>query len=193
MPRTVRLLDGTELDVRPVEPSDKDLLSRGLERLGPQSRYLRFLVPTPALSERQLRYLTEVDHHDHEALVALDRPTGEGVGVARFVRLPDDVQAAEFAVAVADDWHGRGVATALLALLADRAREEGVERFWALLLSDNQEMLDLLERLGPVEVVGRGAGTLEVEVELPAEGVDRSLRELLRAAARGVIKAALRR
>jgi hypothetical protein len=35
-----------------------------------------------------VRYLTEIDHHDHEAIAALDANTGEGIGVARYVRNP---------------------------------------------------------------------------------------------------------
>jgi GNAT superfamily N-acetyltransferase len=187
-----RLRDGAEVELRPVEPGDKQRLLDAFERLGPRSRYQRFLAPMPRLPDATARYLTDVDHHDHEALVAVDPATGAGVGVARFVRADGRPDVAEAAVTVADDWQGRGLGTLLLQRLAERAREEGVERFYALLLSDNHDMLDLLERLGPVHVVGRGAGTTEVEVELPPEGVD-GLRELLRAAARGAIRAALRR
>ena len=38
------------------------------------------------LTDDIVTYLTDVDHHDHEALAAIDAATGEGVGVARFVR-----------------------------------------------------------------------------------------------------------
>ena len=80
----------------------------------------------PELSEAMVRYLTDVDHHDHEAVVALDAATDEGVGVARYVRDPERPTRAEAAVTVTDDWQGRGLGTLLLELLAVRAREEGV-------------------------------------------------------------------
>jgi hypothetical protein len=35
----------------------------------------------PELSESTLRYLTEVDHRDHDALVAIVEGTGQGIGV----------------------------------------------------------------------------------------------------------------
>jgi hypothetical protein len=50
--------------------TDRDLLLRGFNRLSPESRYRRFLVPIADLSESAIRYLTEVDHHDHEAMIA---------------------------------------------------------------------------------------------------------------------------
>jgi GNAT superfamily N-acetyltransferase len=69
-----------------------------------------------------------VDHHDHEAIIALDPLTGEGVGVARYVRAGADPEVAEVAVTVVDDWQGRGLGRALLERLAARARREGVRR-----------------------------------------------------------------
>jgi len=76
------LADGRRIEVRQIGPEDRDALARGFERLGAESRYLRFFGPLDRLSDGQLTYLTHVDHHDHEALVAVDEETGEGVGVA---------------------------------------------------------------------------------------------------------------
>src|SRR4051794_1367788 len=120
-----RLRDGEPILIRPIRPEDREELAAGMERLSPESRYRRFFTPTSGLSPTELSYLTEVDHHDHEALVAVEPGTEHGIGVARFVRSPADDELAEVAVAVADSWHNRGVATALLARLAERAREEG--------------------------------------------------------------------
>src|SRR4051812_18947735 len=115
--------------IRPLEPSDRDELAAGFRRLSPESRYRRFFAPVPELSRRQLDYLTNVDQHDHVALVAVDDATGAGVGVARFVRTGPGV--AEPAVVVADDYQHQGVGAALLDRLVERAREEGVTRFVA--------------------------------------------------------------
>jgi GNAT superfamily N-acetyltransferase len=113
-----------------------------------------------------LGFLTEVDHRDHEALLALDAVRGELVGVARFVRLESDPTSAEVAVTVVDDWQGQGLGTALLDALAERAREEGVTRFTGVALAQNRDVLGLLGKLGAVRVVGRGPGTVELAVDL---------------------------
>ena len=89
--RPTRLRDGSSVLIRPIAPDDRELLRRGFAPRAPRSRYLRFQSPMASLSDEQLSYLTVVDHHDHEALVALDPATGDGVGVARFVRVSDDV------------------------------------------------------------------------------------------------------
>jgi RimJ/RimL family protein N-acetyltransferase len=184
--------DAWEVEIRPIEPDDKDALARGFERLSEQSRYRRFLSPRGPLSGAELRYFTEVDHHDHEALVAVDPVTGEGVGVARFVRSDDDPGSAEFAIAVVDDWHRRGVGSRLVAALADRAREEQITCFTALALAENEAMLSLLRELGQVRSQASGVGTVELAVDLPATGLDR-LRRLLGAVARGEITVLPRR
>jgi RimJ/RimL family protein N-acetyltransferase len=184
----VPLRDGSVVLVRPIEPSDSDRLRRGFERLSDESRYRRFLSPMARLSESQLRYLTEVDHRDHEALIAIDPESGEAVGVARYVRT--NAETAEFAVTVVDDWQGRGLGTAVLELLTGRARDEGIRRFGALLLAGNAEMLELLGRLGPVRVLSREQGTIAVDVELPPGGVGERLRSLLRMVAAGSVQAA---
>ena len=69
----VRLRDGKSVSLRPIEPGDRERLRRAFDRLGPESRYRRFFSPVDHLTESQLDYLTQVDHHDHEALVALHR------------------------------------------------------------------------------------------------------------------------
>jgi len=68
----VALPDGAELLVRQVQPDDKQLLADGLRRLSPESRYRRFFRPLNEFSERDLAYLTEIDHRDHEALAGID-------------------------------------------------------------------------------------------------------------------------
>jgi GNAT superfamily N-acetyltransferase len=181
-----------QVEIRPIEPDDKDALARGFDRLSELSRYRRFLSPRGPLTQAELRYFTEVDHRDHEALVAVDPDTGEGVGVARFVRSGEDPNVAELAVAVADDWQGHGVGSLLASELAKRAREEGITCFTALALAENDAMLGLLQDLGEVRAGETSLGTVELAVDLPDEGVSR-VRRLLRAVARGDITVLLRR
>ena len=167
---TISLRDGSQVRVRPIDPGDKAALSEAFTRLSDESRYQRFLSPMPELRPMDLVYLTEIDHHDHEALVAFD-PGGAAIGVARYVRSASRPDAAEFAVTVADDWQRRGLGTVLMGRLAARAQAEGVRRFEASVLAENQEMLGLLEKLGTFRI-RRGAGAVvEVEGDLGPPGV----------------------
>jgi len=118
------LRDGSTVLIRQVRGTDAPLLADGFARLSARSRQMRFLGPKKMLSAAELRYLTEVDHHDHEAIGVLSPADGRGVGVARYIRDADDPRAAEIAVTIADDWQGRGLGAELLARLSDRAARQ---------------------------------------------------------------------
>ena len=94
---TFRLRDGIEVAIRPIRPDDGPLISAAYER----PRYERFLVPKPYMSAAEVEYLVDIDRANHLALVAtlLDDPE-RVVGVARLVRVPEEPQAAEFAVVI---------------------------------------------------------------------------------------------
>jgi RimJ/RimL family protein N-acetyltransferase len=163
----IELRDGSRVRLRPVRSEDKAALSEAFARLSDESRYQRFLSPMPELRPMDLVYLTEVDHHDHEALVAFGLD-GAAVGVARYVRRASQPEAAEFAITVADDWQRRGLGTLLIERLRARARAEGVRRFEASVLASNHEMLGLLERLGTFRVRRSAGAVVEVEGDLDA-------------------------
>ena len=168
----VTLRDGSRVIVRPVRPEDKPLFVEGFERFGEDSRYRRFMGMKKRLSDQELAFFSEVDHHDHEALVGLDVECGAGVGVARYIRLGAG-DAAEAAVAIVDVWQGRGLGGLLLARLAARAHEEGIHRFRAWMLSESRDMLHLFEKLGDLRVVARDGDSVEIEVALEAARIRR--------------------
>jgi RimJ/RimL family protein N-acetyltransferase len=163
--RPVVLRDGSTVLIRQVHSADAQVLADGFARF----RQLRFLMPKKALSPAELRYFTDLDHHDHEALGALDHADGRGVCIARYVRDADDPQAAEIAVTILDDWQGLGLGTELVAQLSERARSAGIRRFTALIAADNPAMAGLLRNVR-AELVGHEPGALQYEITLgPAE------------------------
>jgi GNAT superfamily N-acetyltransferase len=179
------LRDGSEVAIRPIEPDDKALLVDAFERLSDESRYRRFLSPVNELTSEDLSYLTEVDHRRHEALIALDPASGRALGVARFVRVPRERDAAEVSVVVVDDWQRRGLGTLLMERLSDRARGLGIEHYLALVAPSNRQVIEVLDRIGPVRRKTAEGGAIEYEIELPAEGLGDRLRRALRAAGSG--------
>jgi RimJ/RimL family protein N-acetyltransferase len=163
--RMIVLRDGSAVLIRQVRSTDAALLADGFARLSAASRQMRFLGVKKELSAAELRYLTDVDHHDHEALAALDLAGGHGVGIARYIREAGDPQAAEIAVTIVDDWQGRGLGTELLARLSGRARSEGIRRFTALADAGNVAVAALLRNAG-ARLVRRGRGTIDYEITL---------------------------
>jgi RimJ/RimL family protein N-acetyltransferase len=161
--------ESMRLEIRPIEAGDKADLASAVELSSGEAVYRRFLSPHGPLTAAELRYLTEVDHHDHEAVVAFDPESGRSVGVARYIRDRERRDSAEIAVSVLESWQGRGVGKALMRGLADRAREEGITRFTALMVVHNRAMRQLLADLGHTRVLSSGAGAVELAVDLSRE------------------------
>jgi GNAT superfamily N-acetyltransferase len=166
-----RLPDGAPVSIRPIRADDKRLLADGLRRLSDESVHRRFLTPKRSFSKGELRYLTEIDAVDHVALIAVD-PTAEGdglVAVGRFVRLAEDPEAAEIAIVVGDDWHGRGVGSLLGGHLAHAARNRGIKRFTATMAAGNKPAHRLMAKLtSNLEQRHAGGGVDELVLDLAA-------------------------
>ncbi len=189
VPHRITLRSGHRVLLRALRPDDGPGLAEAFEQLSETSRYRRFFTTKPHLSEQSLAYFTDVDHHDHEALVAVAPGSGQLVGVARFIRNPHQPDQAEVAVTVIDSWQRRGLGTALLRELAQRATEEGIRHFTAEILAENRPMLTLARRLGHAETTNCGS-TVSARIDLTAAteqaGADSyDGHDLLRAAARG--------
>jgi RimJ/RimL family protein N-acetyltransferase len=167
----VRLRDGTLALMCMLQPEDRDQLAKAYERLSPESKYHRFLTGVPGLSEAMLdRLVGGVDGYNHVALVLFlldDRGVGTPAGVGRFVRYPEDPSTADVAVTVAEEYRGRGVASALLSELVAE-RPPGVRKLKTVVAADNRAAMAMLARLGAAEVTDSGA-CLDVLVELPPD------------------------
>jgi RimJ/RimL family protein N-acetyltransferase len=158
------LESGARFTARPIRPDDKPALSAFFERLSLESRRRRFLGPKPRLTSRDLAFLTEVDQCTHVALAAVDAD-GAIVAVARYNAWRDRPGHAELAVAVADDWHGRGLGSALSEALLAHARRTSVVALTGSTLSENAPARALLRRLG-FKRVGVSAGVSEYVLAL---------------------------
>ena len=163
------LRDGRPVALRPVFPSDRDRLAAGFDALSPASRRLRFLGSVSTLSDVHLRYLTDVDGHDHVAWGALDLsdPSEPGFGVGRFVRLHDLPATAEFSLTVLDTAQGLGVGQLLLAVLAVVAPGVGVRTLRGVVGRENERMTRWLRRLG-ADSTGSGQDLL-MDLHLPVD------------------------
>jgi GNAT superfamily N-acetyltransferase len=165
----LKLSDGRVVDVRPLERCDRRLLAAAIDRLSDHSRYLRFATPKHPVTERELDYLVDVDHHDHEALLAIDPLTGWGVGVVRYVQVPDEPGVVELAATVTDDWQRIGLGSALLARLTRRALDEGHSALRAYVLAMNGRAIATLRRAG---FRARSRAGALIEYELGLAGIE---------------------
>jgi len=140
----VVLRDGSTVHVRPVRADDEAQIREFLEQLSPESIGFRFFG-APDLTW-VIHWSIDVDYANRFALVAVTGATPSIIAHAAYVRTGED--RAETAFLVADAWHGRGIATILLAHLASIAERHGITTFTAEVLPHNHKMIEVLRESG---------------------------------------------
>ncbi len=147
-----------------------------VQSLSPMSKHYRFFGGIAALSDRMLDKFTHTHYPDNVAIIAtvMENDTEEEIGVARYATTGEST--ADCAVAVANAWQGRGVATRLLQRLMTIARQAGVTELVGMVLRDNREMLALACHLGFVIRREEDASIIRVSRRLVRDisGVDDS-------------------
>jgi acetyltransferase len=172
--RDIQLKDGAALHLRPIRPDDADRERALITAMSDVSRYFRFLHPVSELSADTIARFTQLDYGREMAIVAIvsSSPTnasighGQFAGVARYY--PNlDRTSVEFAVAVADEWQGRGLGNALMRVLIEAARSAAYVAMEGTILPQNQGMLKLATALGfSVEPTSDEVGTIKVSLAL---------------------------
>ncbi len=162
----VVLKDGSTLRLRAPVAADSAALVAFFERLSAQSRYLRFHGARKVTASVVAPFL-DPDWAERGALIGTLADTAGGervVALASYVRLRGPGRA-EVAFAVEDEMQRRGIGTRLLERLAARAGATGIERFVALVMSENRQMLSVFEHIGFEATRELEQG--EIEVEFP--------------------------
>jgi acetate---CoA ligase (ADP-forming) len=156
----VVLRDGSTAHLRPIRPSDEGALLKLFESLAPESRTFRFFSAATHL-KATARQMADVDYTATYGLVVIRGGEGALVGHATYVKTASG--RAEVAFAVADAMQGLGLATLLLAHLAEVAHENGIAVFCAEVLPQNHRMIEVFRESGfPVETSSE-PGSIRVE------------------------------
>jgi RimJ/RimL family protein N-acetyltransferase len=150
-PRRLTLRDGREVTLRAIREADAPKIREAFERLSPESRYNRFMQHKKHLNEEAVQRGVHPQPGRDFVFVATQPKDGgyEIVGAVQYVRAEEgDGQACEFAITVAEDWRGNGLASRLLASLIRRARRDGYAAMEGWVLAENAPMLGLARKLG---------------------------------------------
>jgi len=143
------LTDGTSITIRPIRPEDALIERDFVNGLSEQSRYFRFMYALQEITPAMLSRFTQIDYDREMALIAtIEKDDAEKqIGVARYVTMLGE-ESCEFAIVVADNWQGRGLATRLLKTLIEIARDRRLRFMEGVVLRENHNMLSLAESIG---------------------------------------------
>jgi len=160
--RELTLRDDTRVRMRPIRPDDAPRLVALYDHLSRDSRYQRFFSVMQRLPPDWARFLATVDYQRRFALVA--EAPGDPETLIAVVRYEpgSEPDTAEVALAVQDDWQGRGLGTVMFGELLVAAAGNGIRRFQAWVLADNRRMLALISRLGEVQQRAFAHGVVEL-------------------------------
>jgi acetate---CoA ligase (ADP-forming) len=157
----VVLRDGSIVHVRPASPADESSIRALLGRLSPESLHLRFGSAAANL-DAAARQQSRAASRDHVSVLAVTGADHVVVGEAGYERLADD--RAEIALVIADQYHGHGLGTNLLGLLAGIADADGIRSFEAEVLPENGPMLDVFRESGLPARIRSEPGVVRVEI-----------------------------
>ncbi|MDQ0317261.1 bifunctional acetate--CoA ligase family protein/GNAT family N-acetyltransferase [Amorphus orientalis] len=162
--RNLTLRDGRVFEIRPIRPEDEPAYKAFLESIDPEDLRLRFFAPLRHIGHAMLARLTQLDYARAIAFVAHDPETGEIQGSVRLHADPDH-RVGEYAILLRSDLKGQGLGWALMSLIIEYARADGLEEIVGEVLRENTTMISLCEALGfTVKRVPDDEGLVEVHL-----------------------------
>jgi GNAT superfamily N-acetyltransferase len=160
----VLLGNGSEVELRLVQPSDGPLVAALHARCTPNTRRSAFLHPSPSLPAHELAALLTGQSGAGIGVLALTTDGGHAVGIVTLD--PEDPEGARLSVLVEDAWQARGVGTALIRRGVELAGERGFAELSAAAHPGNLRITRLLRRAGLRPTAQLVDGLLRVRVQL---------------------------
>ena len=144
-----KLREGPATVIRPIRPEDEPLMKELLKTSSEQTLTMRFFRKISEMSHDQLTRYCHVDYDRELSFVAIMRNGGKEriIGEVRMSRLPD-LESAEMAVVVGDQWQGQGIGKALCLHCIKIAKELGIKNMYMEILQVNARMLYRAEKMG---------------------------------------------
>jgi acetyltransferase len=145
--RHLVLGDGWRIFVRPIKPDDEPLIHDLLVHVSKEDLRLRFFDSIREFSHQFIARLTQIDYAREMAFVAIDEASDEILGVVRLFS-GSSHETGEYAILLRSDLKGRGLGWALMQLIIEYAKSEGLKRTVGQILQENAIMLKMCRELG---------------------------------------------
>lgn len=164
---TFGMKNGQKATLRPIRPEDEHMEAEMFSKFSARTSYFRFFQVVKNISHETLVRYTHNDYDREIAIIAEVEEEG-GKKMAGVARLVADAynDTAEFAIVVADPWHGLGLGNALMDYILEIARERKIRMVYASLMMDNNIMLHMFKKRGFDITREEGARTYHAELEL---------------------------
>lgn len=145
--RSITARDGRVFLVRPVRPEDEQMFIDFMKGVSEDDLRLRFFAPVRDFNHAFVARLVQVDYARAIAFVATEAASGKMVGVVR-LHADSNHEKGEYAIMVRSELKGTGLGMALMRLIIEWARVDGIGIVEGQVLRDNQAMLGVCRKLG---------------------------------------------
>lgn len=145
--RHLVLHDGWRIFVRPTSSGDEPLIRELLGHVSKEDLRLRFFDSIKEFSDQFIAKLTDIDYLHAIAFVAFDEASNETLGVVWLYCNPTH-ETGEYAILLRSDLKGRGLGWALMQLIIEHAKSEGLKQMCGQILQENAVMLKMCRELG---------------------------------------------
>ena len=145
--RHIEVKDGWRVFVRPIRPEDEPLIHEMLRHVTVQDLRLRFFAPITEFSHECIARLTQLDYARAMAFVAFDEANDELLGVVR-IHSDSVYESGEYAILLKSELKGRGLGWALMQMIIEYAKSEGLKAISGDVLAENTVMLAMCRSLG---------------------------------------------
>ena len=151
--KTITSANGKSVHMRPVLPTDEDMMRELFYACSEETLYHRFFIKMRAMPHRKLKKFVNIDYVKTMALASVTHEDEHEmiVAVGRY-SVDKASNAAEVAFIVRDDWQGQGVGISMFNQLLEVARKRGIVRFTADVLHDNARMLHIFHKCAPTSI-----------------------------------------
>jgi GNAT superfamily N-acetyltransferase len=141
------LEDGTQVNFRPMHPTDEKHMRDLFHSLSEQTIHYRFMTNITRIPQKQVLNFLYTDYRNDMAIVGtVPEAHGEEIiAIGRYYLNPR-TNTAEVAFIVRDKWQNRGLGTFLLKYLITIAKRNGIAGFTAEVLIDNKSMIAVLHK-----------------------------------------------
>ena len=144
---TYVMQDGTQLNLRPIHPTDEPAMKELFYALSLETIYYRFMSHLKHLPRKEIHNFVFINHRSDVAIVAT-LPASQGeemIAIGRYY-LDESTNLAEVAFVVRDEWQNRGIGSFLLRHLATIAKRNGISGFTAEVLRENRAMQRVFQK-----------------------------------------------
>lgn len=141
--------DGTQVQFRPIHPTDESRMRELIYNLSQETIYYRFMSHQQHFGSKQIHNFVYVDHRKDVAIVGVV-PEAHGediIAVGRYY-LDERTNRAEVAFVIRDSWQNQGIGTFLFKHLVKTAKNNGISGFTAEVLRENKRMQAIFNNSG---------------------------------------------